>query len=97
MIKRTKEKVHPNSVHSINKMTKEAGVSCSTMFRICQEELNLIAYKHVQLQFLSEATKAKREERSCILLSCLKSGKSSSRTRSSSPLKPSTTAKMSKF
>ena len=99
-IKRMQEKVRQNSVCSMNKMAKEEGVSYSTMFRICQEKLNLPPTSMCGSNFLVRPQRPNERSTAASFsaasnLAC--KDPSSSQMRSSSPLKPSTTAKISEF
>ena len=73
-IKRVREKVRRNPARSMRKLAKEEGVSHATMQRIVKKDLNLIPYKKVKVQLLSNATKAKRLTRSKVLLDEVRRG-----------------------
>lgn len=61
-------KIRRNPARSMRGMARDYSVSRATIQRIVREDLKMVPYKHQQKQLLSEATRAKRLERSKLLL-----------------------------
>ena len=55
-------------------MARDEGISKTTMWRLCREDLGMIAYKKQRWQVLSEATKAKGLEQGRQILKILRDG-----------------------
>lgn len=68
LIKAVSAKIRRNPGRSMRNMAKEYNVSRRSMQRVVREDLRMVPYKHQKKQLLSEATKAKRKERSQKLL-----------------------------
>ena len=68
MIKRVRERMRRNPQRSVNKMASQLGISQRSAFRIVSEDLGLKAYKKRKQHGLTLDQKAKRLDRSEILL-----------------------------
>lgn len=67
-IKKVRERVRRNANRSVRKMSKEMGISRSSLSRIVKDHLLLTAYKKNTGQMLTDSTKVKRKERCLKLL-----------------------------
>ena len=72
--KRVWEKIRRDPRRSMRRMDRDKGVSKTTMWRLCWEDLGMIPHKKKRRQVLSEATKAKRLEQGCQILKILRDG-----------------------
>lgn len=68
VIKRVRERIRKNPQRSVNKMASQLGISQRSAFRIVSEDLGLKAYKKRKQHGLTLDQKAKRLDRSEILL-----------------------------
>ncbi len=74
MVKRMREKIRCDPRQSMRRMTKDEGVSKTTMWRVCRQDLGMTPYKKQRWQVLSEDKKAKHLHQGRQLLKILKDG-----------------------